>query len=444
MLLTAPLALALSIGEFAADVLAEVDASWERVGSRTLEDLPFRDKNRFLDAYEELVAEAGPGARELKQLDRELAGRLEADDLDPGLAWRLADLRSEVALDLGRERDALDHAWAAVHAYPDVRYANPRAHASFQHLVDRAARLAAEDDSPAELAEAVFDAYAQHGAPAFFPTNGLVETFVRLEGDAQLLALAERVGALWAERGADEVVESWNAELEGLRERLPRLVDDDSRRLYHLLGSVEGAARLVLVLPGGTGRSDDFLSFVTGLQSGVGAPYVFALVDAPHWSEEQASRVVWVRDHDRKRFKAKFGTEDLVRSVYEDVLARGDVEIEGVSLLAWSSGGPTAYSCLLSKRSPFDRAVIHGSIFPTDGVDLRRAEGTRFFLAQGTSDTITPVHHAERAEQELRDAGAGVVYEPYDGGHGWAMPEGSADWLRRALDLLWDDGAWAP
>ena len=439
--------LALVLGDFGDEVLESVDEGWERFGARGIEALPFRDKNRFLSEYEELFADRSPGKRELKALARDLEDRLGSGDLEPGLVWRLLDLQCEVALDLERDKDATEHAWAAVDAYPPLRYADPDVHSSFQHLVARAVELEFEKTKPAVLADRVADAYAGQGAPAPFPTNLLVESFARAGGRSELMELSGRITALWSERAGEdaasaELYAGWLEELGGLEQRIPRVIGGDRHKLYHLLGDCEGPARLVIVLPGGTGRSDDFLSFVRGLQADLGEPYVFALVDAPFWNDEQASRVVWVRDHQARRFDARFGTEELVRSVYEDVLASERVEVEDVALLAWSSGGPTAYSCLLSKRSPFDKALIHGSIFPSDGIKLGHAKGKRFFLAQGEGDTITPVHHAERATEQLTDAGAGVVFEAYDGGHGWAMPEGSDAFLERALGRLFDSSAW--
>ncbi len=449
-LLMAPLA-GLLAGEFSDEVLASIDGSRKWLATASLEANPFRDKTRLLEDYRAAEAKHLPDSRELKSLHRKLEKLSQQASAEPDLGWRLIDLRCELAQDMGREREARELAWSCVEAYPALEYEDARIHSSFQHLIARAAKLELGQSPPESVCKRIEQAYQGVPFACAFPTDELVEHLVRSGGRSELLALSAQIADRWlalaeADESHAERWTGWAREAALLETRLPRLVDGDRDRLYYLLEPLEpGPAprALVLVLPGGTGRSLDFLPFVRNLQEEVGGDYSFVLIDAPVWSAEQASEIVWVREHQRKRYReARFGSEDLVHSVYAHLIADASRSFAGVTLLAWSSAGQTAYACCLEKHGPFERALILGSIFQPQELEVQHAKGKRFFLAQGREDSITPVRFAELAAKDLGEEGAKVVLELFEGGHGWAMPEGSTEFARRALDQLFDDSAW--
>ena len=220
------------------------------------------------------------------------------------------------------------------------------------------------------------------------------------------------------------------------------LVDDDPHKAYYLLLPEKPRKKLHLVvaLPGGNGQAADFLPWMKRVRDGLGKDYALAVVSAPQWSKEQTENVVWVTDYWRKsRYPdAKWSAEALAEEVLADASRRLPKKPASATLFGWSSAGPVVYAAATQKKTPFDGFVVHCSVFKPDQMGkLKNARKRRFYLLQGTEDTVTRLRWAEEAEEALEKEKAVVELEAYAGGHGWSMPDPFGT-LKRALEWVRD------
>lgn len=204
-----------------------------------------------------------------------------------------------------------------------------------------------------------------------------------------------------------------------------RRIGDDAQKRYFLIGldkeskAPAGGYGLLIVLPGGDG-SADFHDFVRDIHRNVlKKGWLLAQAVAPKWDEQQFEQVVWPTEK-LPYAAAKFTTEEFLEAIVKDVKAKAKLDSKRVYLLGWSSGGPPCYSFALRKDSPVTGAFIAMSVFkPKLMPPLKNAKGKAFYLLQSPDDRITRLQFAEAAEKALRDAGAKVKLQQYEGGHGW-------------------------
>lgn len=204
-------------------------------------------------------------------------------------------------------------------------------------------------------------------------------------------------------------------------------IEGEPKQRYFLIGLPENhpvpddGYKLLLVMPGGDG-SAEFSPFVKRIyKNAIGEGWLVAQLVAPMWDNKQANLVVWPTSVLPYK-NAKFTTEEFLASVIKDIQARTTINDRHEYLFTWSSGGPAAYAATLHTDSPFDGAFIAMSVSPLQKLDLKKAEGKRFYLLQSPDDQITKYRFAEAAEKALTNAKAKVKLESYEGGHGWRGP----------------------
>lgn len=200
----------------------------------------------------------------------------------------------------------------------------------------------------------------------------------------------------------------------------------DEKKRYFLIGGAEkgppppadGYGLLVVVPDGGDSAAS--LPRVRRIRErALDDRWVVAQAVPPKWDEDQFKRIVWPTDG-LPYPAAQFTTEELIRAIIADVRARVKVHPRRVFLLGWSSGGPACYASALEKDSGVTAAFVAMATFrPGQLPALENAKGKAFFLLHSPQDRVTPIRRAESAESALRDAGATVRLERYDGGHGW-------------------------
>lgn len=203
------------------------------------------------------------------------------------------------------------------------------------------------------------------------------------------------------------------------------LIGGDVKKRYFLIGldddvpEPQDGYRLLVVLPGGDG-SAAFSPFVRRIyQNVLNEKWLIAQMVAPSWDSRQKSRLVWPRKA-APYASARFTTEEFCRLVVADVQSRAAINTQGVYLLAWSSGGPPAYSITLEEKSAFAGAFIAMSVFNSEElVPCAHAKGKSFYLLQSPDDRVTRLYHAQTAKKVLASAGARVKLQQYSGGHGW-------------------------
>lgn len=424
-----PAQVAVLARDFSKDVLSTVKKDWRRLQGIELEDNPFRDKQRF--AYE---LEESPEFKAASREDRAAAAEsllawAEKTD-DRHASWRAHELRARLLR--GGDDAAARDAWtASLEAYPEVEYDVPSKHGSFHHLANARALLDLELVGPAKAVDGLLDLIENDERLVAFYPEGIEQDFIAAGGTIELKRLYGEGATLFKARGEARLAR------ELLVRELPdvRMVGGDPRKTYVLIGGDIEDPRprhLVVVMPGGNGQALDFLPWLTRITAPLTNQYLFAVLSAPRWSEAQAKEFVWVTEDWRETYEADFAVETFAREVAREL----EEDTGGKTLLfAWSSGGPAAYSTILSKDRTFDGAYVLASVFKKDQLETKRARGKRFVIEQGRSDDVTPFHFAEAAEKELSRRSAKVKLVAFDGGHGFAMPNARKS-LRSALAFL--------
>jgi predicted esterase len=174
---------------------------------------------------------------------------------------------------------------------------------------------------------------------------------------------------------------------------------------------------LLVVLPGGNGGRD-FRGFVGRIYAqALGNDWIAAQPISVKWTDKQ--RIVWPTAKNRAP-KMKFTTEEFVDRVIVDVAKRQKVDPRRILLLAWSSGGPAAYTISLQERKHPTGFYIAMSVFRPQWLpSLAQARGEVYFLDHSPDDAVCDFALAKEAERLLTRQGAKVQLVTYEGGHGW-------------------------
>jgi RNA polymerase sigma factor (sigma-70 family) len=212
----------------------------------------------------------------------------------------------------------------------------------------------------------------------------------------------------------------------------------DADKRYFLIGPkkdtkppAEGYGLLV-VMPGGDG-SADFHPFVKRIyKNALPDGYLAAQPVAFKWTDDQ--KIVWPTKTNSVP-RMKFGTEEFVDVVIEDVAKKHKIDRARVFSLSWSSSGPAAYATSLRNKHGVKGSFIAMSVFnPKFLPPLKGAKGHAYYLYHSPEDRVCPYRMAEQAKTGLADNGAKVRLETYEGGHGW---RGNVyDDIRRGVEWL--------
>jgi predicted esterase len=197
----------------------------------------------------------------------------------------------------------------------------------------------------------------------------------------------------------------------------------DANKRYFLIGPKKDAKPptegygLVVILPGGDG-SADFNPFVRRIyKNALSDRYLAAQPVAAKWAADQ--QIVWPTETNLVT-GMKFGTEEFVEAVIEDVAKKHNLDRTRVFTLSWSSSGPAAYATSLQEKRSVTGSLIAMSVFnPRFLPPLKAANGHAYYLYHSPQDRVCPYRMAEQAKNSLAENGAKVRLETYDGGHGW-------------------------
>jgi RNA polymerase sigma factor (sigma-70 family) len=197
----------------------------------------------------------------------------------------------------------------------------------------------------------------------------------------------------------------------------------DTQKRYFLIGPkkntqppAEGYG-LVIILPGGDG-SADFHPFVKRIYKHVLSDrYLAAQPIAVQWTPEQ--EIVWPTKTNPVP-EMRFGTEEFVEVVIEDVAKKHKLDRTRVFTLSWSSSGPAAYAASLQSKHSITGSFIAMSVFNPEFLPpVKAANGHAYYLYHSKQDRLCPYRMAERAKTSLAENGAKVRLQTYEGGHGW-------------------------
>lgn len=222
-----------------------------------------------------------------------------------------------------------------------------------------------------------------------------------------------------------------------------RKASRDPNMRYFLYGNPKDAkipetgAGLVLVLPGGDGSSE-FQPFVQKIaKEDVPPGTLVAQLVAVKWADKQ--EVVWPT----KRLpapKMKFTTEEFVGAVVKDVSKLAKIDPKKTFVVGWSSGGPAAYAVCFQPRKAVAGAFVAMSVYKPEVLpQVSYAKGQAMYLYHSAEDKVCPLAMAEKAEAELKAAGATATMKKYAGGHGW--PGTASDDIKAGIDWLFKNAA---
>jgi predicted esterase len=197
----------------------------------------------------------------------------------------------------------------------------------------------------------------------------------------------------------------------------------DANKRYFLVGPKKNTNppaegyRLLVIMPGGDG-SADFHPFVKRIyKNALSDRYLAAQPIAVQWTPDQ--EIVWPTKTNPVA-KMKFGTEEFVEAVIEDVAKKHKLDRTRVFTLSWSSSGPAAYAASLQHKPSVKGSFIAMSVFNPEFLPpLKEAKDHVYYLYHSQQDRVCPYRMAEQAKNSLAENGAKVHLETYEGGHGW-------------------------
>ncbi|MCP5539227.1 MAG: hypothetical protein H7A52_03685 [Akkermansiaceae bacterium] len=193
--------------------------------------------------------------------------------------------------------------------------------------------------------------------------------------------------------------------------------------------------RTLFVLPGGSGDAQ-FQPFVTRIaKNALPEGYLVVQLVAPVWTPWQAQNLVWPGEQSGVP-EVKFSTTDFFLAVRAELAKAHKLDPRYAFTLTWSSSGMSGYGLSLHPKSGVTGTFVAMSIFrPADLPRLSAAKGHPYFIYHSPEDFI-PIAQAEAARDALKEAGAIVEFQTYQGGHGWrgdvfgGIRKG-IDWLER-------------
>lgn len=116
---------------------------------------------------------------------------------------------------------------------------------------------------------------------------------------------------------------------------------------------------------------------------------------------------------------------DLVAESVDAAAEEYGLDADELGLLGFSQGAITSFSLALEQPETFAWVAGHHGYLAESHADRapEGIEGKPVFVGAGAADQIIPATRSEAAAEGLREAGADVTFEVYDGGHGIGQEE---------------------
>ncbi|MBP1986470.1 alpha/beta hydrolase [Halolamina salifodinae] len=116
---------------------------------------------------------------------------------------------------------------------------------------------------------------------------------------------------------------------------------------------------------------------------------------------------------------------DLVAESVDAAVEKYGLDADELGLLGFSQGAITSFSLVLEQPDTFAWVAGHHGYLAESHADRapEGIEGKPVFVGAGAADQIIPATRSEAAAEGLREAGADVTFEAYEGGHGIGQEE---------------------
>lgn len=116
---------------------------------------------------------------------------------------------------------------------------------------------------------------------------------------------------------------------------------------------------------------------------------------------------------------------DLVAESIDAAVEEYGLDADELGLLGFSQGAITSFSTVLEQPEKFAWVAGHHGYLAASHADRspEGIDGKPVFVGAGAADQIIPATRSEAAAEGLREAGADVTFEVYEGGHGIGQEE---------------------
>jgi phospholipase/carboxylesterase len=116
---------------------------------------------------------------------------------------------------------------------------------------------------------------------------------------------------------------------------------------------------------------------------------------------------------------------DIVAESIDAAVEEYGLDADELGLLGFSQGAITSFSLLLEQPDTFAWVAGHHGYLAESHADHAPdgIEGKPVFVGAGAADQIIPATRCEAAAEGLREAGADVTFDVYEGGHGIGQEE---------------------
>lgn len=116
---------------------------------------------------------------------------------------------------------------------------------------------------------------------------------------------------------------------------------------------------------------------------------------------------------------------DLVAESIDAAVDAYDLDPERLGLLGFSQGAITSLSLVLEQPAQFAWVAAHHGYLAESHEDRAPdgIEGKPVFVGAGAADQIIPANRCEAAAEGMREVGAEVTFEVFQGGHGISPDE---------------------
>lgn len=116
---------------------------------------------------------------------------------------------------------------------------------------------------------------------------------------------------------------------------------------------------------------------------------------------------------------------DIVAESVDAAIDAYDLDADSLGLLGFSQGAITSLSLVLEQPDRFAWIAAHHGYLAAShaGMSPDGIEGMPVFVGAGTTDQIIPASRCEAAADGVREAGADVSFDVFEGGHGIGQEE---------------------
>jgi len=157
-------------------------------------------------------------------------------------------------------------------------------------------------------------------------------------------------------------------------------------------------------------------------------------VEVGEGDDRRIGRSWYQYDGDQERFVAALErAAEFVEVVVEAAATDHPIDRGRRVILGYSMGGYVAGWAAFRAGSPWAGLVALATRVKSEVVDLRNGSGLPVLVMHGEDDRFIPAERARQSAERLREGGAQVTFETWDGGHGLRPP------VSRRVDLFLRD-----